>query len=64
MIKPDHWIRTWAEAGGVDPFEPSQVNAARYDVCVSAHRICPTRDPGSSSHSQGRRGTTLARVDD
>ena len=47
MIKPDRWIRRWAEEGGVDPFEPSQVNAASYDVRVSDDWICPTRDPES-----------------
>src|SRR5262249_34840767 len=45
MIKPDRWIRNWAEQGGVSPYEPSQVNAASYDVRVSDHWICPTRDP-------------------
>lgn len=45
MIKPDRWIRAWGEAGGVDPFEADQVNAASYDVRVSDHWICPTRDP-------------------
>ena len=45
MIKPDHWIREWATAGGVEPYEPGQVNAASYDVRVSEHWICPTRDP-------------------
>ena len=32
MIKPDRWIRRWAEEGGVDPYAPEQVNAASYDV--------------------------------
>lgn len=45
MIKPDHWIRKWAENGGVEPYEPSQVNSASYDVRVCDHWICPTRDP-------------------
>jgi len=45
VIKPDHWIRAWGEGGGVDPFEPGQVNAASYDVRVGDHWICPTRDP-------------------
>lgn len=45
MIKPDHWIRKWGEEGGVDPYEPLQVNSASYDVRVSEHWICPTRDP-------------------
>ncbi len=45
MIKPDHWIRSWAEAGNVDPYVPEQVNAASYDVRVGDHWICPTRDP-------------------
>ncbi len=45
MIKPDHWIRQWGRDGGVSPFEESQVNAASYDVRVSDHWICPTRDP-------------------
>jgi dCTP deaminase len=45
MIKPDTWIRRWAEEGGVAPYEPSQVNSASYDVRVSDHWICPTREP-------------------
>ncbi len=45
MIKPDHWIHAWGESGGVEPFEPDQVNSASYDVRVSDHWICPTRDP-------------------
>ena len=45
MIKNDRWIRRWAESGGVDPYAPEQVNAASYDVRVSGHWICPTRDP-------------------
>ena len=45
MIKPDHWIRQWGRNGGVTPFEEDQVNAASYDVRVSDHWICPTRDP-------------------
>jgi len=45
MIKNDRWIRRWAENGGVDPYAPEQVNAASYDVRVSGHWICPTRDP-------------------
>jgi dCTP deaminase len=42
MIKPDRWIRAWAEAGGVAPYEPAQVNAASFDVRLSDHWICPT----------------------
>ena len=45
MIKPDSWIRAWGEGGGVDPFEAAQVNSASYDVRLSDHWICPTRDP-------------------
>jgi dCTP deaminase len=45
MIKPDRWIREWGRNHGVTPFEESQVNAASYDVRVSEHWICPTRDP-------------------
>ena len=45
MIKNDRWIRRWAESGGVNPFAPEQVNAASYDVRVSEHWICPTREP-------------------
>lgn len=45
MIKPDHWIRSWGEEGGADPFDQAQVNSASYDVRVSDHWICPTRDP-------------------
>ena len=45
MIKNDRWIRRWAEEGGVAPYAPDQVNAASYDVRVSEHWICPTREP-------------------
>ena len=45
MIKPDRWIRRWAEEGGVEPYAPEQVNSASFDVRVSSHWICPTRDP-------------------
>lgn len=45
MIKNDRWIRSWGSQGGVTPFQPEQVNAASYDVRVSEHWICPTRDP-------------------
>ncbi len=45
MIKPDRWIREWGRNGGVTPFEENQVNSASYDVRVSDHWICPTRDP-------------------
>ena len=45
MIKPDRWIREWGKNGGVTPFEECQVNSASYDVRVSDHWICPTRDP-------------------
>src|SRR5215213_4807429 len=45
MIKPDRWIREWGQGGGVTPFEEGQVNSASYDVRVSDHWICPTRDP-------------------
>jgi dCTP deaminase len=45
LIKPDTWIRGWGEAGGAEPYEPQQVNAASYDVRLSDHWICPTRDP-------------------
>ena len=45
MIKPDHWIRSWGESGGSDPYTAEQVNAASYDVKVSDQWICPTREP-------------------
>jgi len=45
VIKNDRWIRRWAESGGVDPYAADQVNAASYDVRVSEHWICPTREP-------------------
>ena len=45
MIKPDHWIREWGATGGATPYEPEQVNSASYDVRVSDHWVCPTRDP-------------------
>lgn len=45
MIKPDHWIAKFGEAGGILPFDPEQVNPASYDVTLGNHWICPTRDP-------------------
>ncbi|MCO6431791.1 MAG: dCTP deaminase [Deltaproteobacteria bacterium] len=45
MIKPDHWIRQFAENGGILPFNPEQINPASYDVTLDSHWICPTRDP-------------------
>jgi dCTP deaminase len=45
MIKPDHWIRQWGESGGAEPYASEQVNSASYDLRVSDHWICPTRDP-------------------
>ena len=45
MIKPDIWIRQWGKQGGVEPFSEDQVNAASYDIRVTDHWICPTRDP-------------------
>lgn len=45
MIKPDRWIREWGQDGGVSPYSEEQVNSASYDVRVSDHWICPTRDP-------------------
>ena len=45
MIKADTWIREWGRGGGVDPFVEEHVNAASYDIRVSDHWICPTRDP-------------------
>lgn len=48
MIKPDRWIRKWGRNGGATPYEEDQVNAASYDVRVSDHWICPTRDPVES----------------
>ncbi len=45
MIKPDHWIRKFAEQGGILPFNPEQINPASYDVTLGNHWICPTRDP-------------------
>lgn len=45
MIKPDHWIRQWGEGGGAEPYLPELVNSASYDLRLSEHWICPTRDP-------------------
>ncbi len=52
MIKPDHWIHEWGRNGGVEPFEPRQVNSASYDLRVCDHWICPTRDPEDSQASE------------
>ncbi len=45
MIKPDTWIRQWGLAGGVEPFIEEHVNSASYDIRVSDHWVCPTREP-------------------
>ena len=45
MIKPDHWIRQFAEKGGIHPFSPEQINPASYDVTLGDQWICPTRQP-------------------
>ncbi len=47
MVKPDHWIRQWAEGGGVTPFTAAQVNPASYDITLGSSWICPTREPES-----------------
>ncbi len=49
MIKSDRWIRQWGLGGGAEPFIEEQVNAASYDVRVSEHWICPTREPAEST---------------
>jgi dCTP deaminase len=45
MIKPDHWIRAFAQAGGIEPFNPEHINPASYDVTLENHWVCPTREP-------------------
>lgn len=45
MIKPDHWIVTFGENGGIEPFVMAHVNPASYDVTLDNHWICPTRCP-------------------
>ena len=45
MIKPDHWIRRFAENGGIEPFSPEHINPASYDVTLGGHWVCPTRQP-------------------
>ena len=45
MIKPDFWIIDFAKNGGILPFNPEQVNPASYDVTLSDHWVCPTREP-------------------
>ena len=45
MIKPDHWIRKFGQAGGITPFILEHVNPASYDVTIGNHWICPTREP-------------------
>ncbi len=45
MIKPDHWIRSFGENGGIEPFRPEQINPASYDVTLGDDWICPTRHP-------------------
>ena len=45
MIKPDHWIRNFAQSGGISSYNPEHVNPASYDVTLGNHWICPTREP-------------------
>ncbi len=45
MVKPDHWIIAFGQAGGILPFNSEQVNPASYDVTLGSHWICPTREP-------------------
>ena len=45
MIKPDHWIRDFGQKGGISPFISENVNPSSYDVTLSNHWICPTREP-------------------
>jgi dCTP deaminase len=52
MIKPDHWIEDFGKSGGIEPFNPEQVNPASYDVTLGDHWICPTRDPEEFSCSE------------
>lgn len=47
MVKPDHWIRKFCEAGGITPYNPENINPASYDVTIGNHWICPTREPES-----------------
>ncbi len=52
MVKPDHWIRKWAQEGGVTPFVAEQVNPASYDITLGDHWICPTREPEEFTTSE------------
>ncbi|HMO18548.1 MAG TPA: dCTP deaminase [Oligoflexia bacterium] len=45
MVKPDHWIKKWGEAGGCTPWNPDHVNPASFDLTLGNHWICPTREP-------------------
>lgn len=45
MIKPDHWIRRFAEAGGIEPYNEEHINPASYDVTLGNTWVCPTRSP-------------------
>ena len=48
MIKPDHWIYKFGQGGGIEPFNPDQINPASYDVTLGNNWICPTRVPEES----------------
>jgi dCTP deaminase len=52
MVKPDHWIRKWAESGGCDPYIPEHVNPASFDLTLGDHWICPTREPEEFTSSE------------
>jgi dCTP deaminase len=45
MVKPDHWIQKWGEEGGVEPFNPENINPASFDITLGSHWVCPTREP-------------------
>lgn len=34
MLLSDAWIRLFAEAGGITPFDERNINAASYDICL------------------------------
>jgi dCTP deaminase len=44
VILPDFKIRQWAEAGGIDPFNPDHINPASIDLTIEQTYIDLTRD--------------------
>ena len=57
MIKADHWIRVRADAGMIQPFEPTLIRQVRSSIrpdALSPNRL-PSSTAGKSSAASGTR---------